>query len=302
MTAALDALSQAVQDMDSAGNTVDLPLELVHPDPDQPRQNAQENRQSLDELAESFRSTHGPLQPIHVEPHPHIEGHWQIVAGERRYLATAIAGFTTIRTIPLPRLTEEQRLTIQLIENDQREDLDLLSRAKSYERLLKISNKKPAELARQLGISHPAFTNTVRVLRASTLGKQAILDKLLTNAEAVRLFEKLSEGRKQKALDTARKSGEPISRPALERALREQAETSPDPADSLAEDPPPEQLTAPEPMPLSPENEELEPAVSLPPLALRYIRRLFELLDLPFPEDPDSAPAILIDFLVDRDR
>lgn len=303
MTAALDFLNQTVQSLGTP-SILDLPLDSVHPDPDQPRQNASENRESLEELAESFKTTNGPVQPILVEPHPHMEGQWQIVAGERRYLAAALAGFQSIRAITLPRLDDEQRLTIQLVENDQREELDLLSRAHSYERLLRISQKKPAAVARSLGISHSKFTNTLRVLRASELAREGILEKLLIHAEAVRLFEKLPEGRKRKILDAARKTGNSISRTLLEQAVQdEQKAAEPEPGtpseNASPQSPPPSPLPREDDLPevhLDDEDFEAQP-LSLPPLAARYLRRLFDLLGLAFPADAREAPARLIEFL-----
>lgn len=295
MTSALESLSRTIQELDSAA-MLELPLDLVHPDPEQPRQNAQADRQSLEEMAQSFQATRGPLHPLHVEPHPELEGHWQIVAGERRYHATALAGFSTIRAIPLPRLTPEQRVTLQLIENDQRQDLDLLSRARGYERLLKVSKKKAGEVARLLGVSPTAFSNTLRTLRASELAREAIAKKLLTNPETVRLFEALTGERQQRFFANAQRTGEPISRPALERAVQEEKERR-----FLAENTPEGALQDADPVPssqaasLSPRG--ADSTIALPPLALRALQRLFELLGLPFPDDPSQAAAALIAFL-----
>lgn len=126
--------------------------------------------QALNELAESIKE-HGLLQPIIVTPKG--QGTYQIVAGERRWRATKIAGLETIPVIV--RSTKElEKLEIALVENVQRVDLSPLEQAVSIERLHQQFSMDYPVIGKKLGKAHSTITNIVRLLQLPKEAKQAL--------------------------------------------------------------------------------------------------------------------------------
>ncbi|MBQ7107497.1 MAG: ParB/RepB/Spo0J family partition protein [Clostridia bacterium] len=138
--------------------TAELRLSEIEPNKDQPRIHFDE--QALQELAESI-STHGLLQPIVVRPM--IGGTYQIVAGERRWRASRIAGLTTVPVI-IKSLDDKETMELALIENLQRMDLNPVEEAKGYSRLLKEFELTQEQVAERVGKSRSAVTNALRLL------------------------------------------------------------------------------------------------------------------------------------------
>lgn len=137
----------------------DLPLSTIVPNPHQPR--TVFDAVELDMLAESLR-TIGFLQPIVVRPT--LDDQYEIVAGERRFRAAQQAGFEDVPAII--RLTEDaQLLTEALVENLQRVQLNPLEEAAAYQQLLNEFDFTHDDLARKLGRSRAAITNTIRLLK-----------------------------------------------------------------------------------------------------------------------------------------
>ena len=120
----------------------------ISEDPMQPRKHHSE--ESLQGLADSIRQ-HGMLSPITVTSAPE-EGHYRIVTGERRWRAAKLARLSEIPCI-LKELNDDERLTVQLIENLQREDLQPLEKAKGILHVKSTLNLTNRELARRLGLS-----------------------------------------------------------------------------------------------------------------------------------------------------
>ncbi len=120
----------------------------IAPDQDQPRR--QHSEESLQGLADSIKQ-HGLLHPITVSP-GHAQGTFIVVTGERRWRAAGMAGLDTIPCIytDVPR---DERLTVQLIENLQREDLLPLEKARAISHVKSALNLTNREIARRLGIS-----------------------------------------------------------------------------------------------------------------------------------------------------
>lgn len=138
---------------------IDLDLERVAVDPHQPRQNF--DQQALDNLAASIK-IHGVLQPIVVVKKG--DG-YQIVAGERRYRASKLAGKTTIPAI-VRSLSDQNRLELSLIENIQRSNLSVIEVATSYLKLRDQFNLSLAEISQRIGgRSVGAISNTLRLLK-----------------------------------------------------------------------------------------------------------------------------------------
>lgn len=156
-----------------------IKLDEIMPDPDQPRRAFDEA--ALDEMAASIRQ-HGVLQPIVVTPHKN--GTYQIVAGERRYRASAKAGLYKIPAI-VRTLSNQHKLELSLIENLQRRDLNVLETATAYLKLRDQFNLTLEEIgARVGGKSVSAISNTLRLLRLPESVRQALLDGKLTEGQA----------------------------------------------------------------------------------------------------------------------
>lgn len=135
-------------------------IEQLYPSRFQPRRIfAQE---SIDELASSIEQ-YGVLQPLLVREDPENEGHYEIIAGERRWRAAQKAQQHDVPVIIL-ELDELEAFKIALIENLQREDLDPIDEALGYQRLLEEYGQTQESLAKAVGKSRPHITNMVRLL------------------------------------------------------------------------------------------------------------------------------------------
>ena len=135
-----------------------LPLREIEPDPAQPRKTFDE--ETLAELAASI-SEHGLLQPIAVRPKP--SGGYLIVAGERRWRASRMAGLTEVPVI-VKDVTDEQAMELALVENLQREDLDPVEEAAGIRELMTRCDLTQEQAARKLGKSRSALANSLRLL------------------------------------------------------------------------------------------------------------------------------------------
>lgn len=138
---------------------VTVPLDRIHPNPDQPRKSFDE--QTLQELARSIEER-GIIQPILAEEGD--DGEYIIIAGERRWRAAKLAGLTVAPVLP-GVFSPDEKLEIALIENIQRQDLSPLEEAKAYHDLLEKIGLSQDELARRLGKSRPAIANSLRLLK-----------------------------------------------------------------------------------------------------------------------------------------
>jgi ParB family transcriptional regulator, chromosome partitioning protein len=156
-----------------------IKLELITPDPDQPRRHFDET--GLAELTASIKA-HGVLQPIVVIPH--TTGTYQIVAGERRYRASIAAGKTTIPAL-VRTLSAQHKLELSLIENIQRRDLNPLETATAYAKLRDQFNLTLEEIGSQVGgKSVSAISNTLRLLRLPHAIKEVVARGELSEGQA----------------------------------------------------------------------------------------------------------------------
>ncbi|MGI9116026.1 MAG: ParB/RepB/Spo0J family partition protein [Gaiellales bacterium] len=147
--------------LDPAGGEptlVTLPIEQVQPNPRQPRRAF--DQEALDDLARSIKQD-GIMQPIVVRSAP--DGRYEIIAGERRWRAAGQAGLTTIPAI-VRRADERQTLTLALVENVVREDLNAVETARGYAALIDELDLTPTEVAEKVGKSRPAIANALRLL------------------------------------------------------------------------------------------------------------------------------------------
>ena len=135
-----------------------LPLREIEPDPGQPRKTFDD--ETLAELSASI-AEHGLLQPIAVRPKP--SGGYLIVAGERRWRASRMAGLTEVPVI-VKDVTDEQAMELALVENLQREDLDPVEEAAGIHELMTRCDLTQEQAARKLGKSRSALANSLRLL------------------------------------------------------------------------------------------------------------------------------------------
>ncbi len=151
----LDALFQ--DNSAPAQGATELPIEEIAPDRNQPRKVFDE--ESLQELANSVRE-HGVLQPILVRP---TDDGYMIVAGERRWRAARLAGLTSV-PVNIRELTDSEAMSVALVENLQREDLNPIEEAEGYRKLSEATGWTQEQIARHVGRSRPAIANSLRLL------------------------------------------------------------------------------------------------------------------------------------------
>ena len=157
----------------------EVPLGAVEVNPLQPRQ--QFDTESLDSLADSIRQI-GVLQPIVVRE-TGVVGRYEIIAGERRWRASQIAGRDTIPAV-VRAADDESSLTQALIENVHRADLNPLEEAAAYRQLIDDFGATHAELGRRMGRSRAAITNSLRLLSLPVTVQRYLLDGDLSAGHA----------------------------------------------------------------------------------------------------------------------
>ena len=151
----------------SLSKLVEVPLEDVVRDEEQPRKNF--SKESLEELAASIRQ-HGVLSPIVVVKKGK---QYQIVAGERRWRASKLAGLETVPVI-VRTLNAQNKLELSIIENAQREDLNPIELATAYAKLKNQFNLTDEEIGKRVGKSKSSVTNTMRLLKLPEEAKKAM--------------------------------------------------------------------------------------------------------------------------------
>lgn len=145
-------------DTNDSNNNVFLKISDIEPNRDQPRKDF--NEEALRELADSI-ATHGVLQPLLVRPL--AGGGYQLVAGERRWRASRMAGLSEVPVV-IREMTDSEMTQIALIENLQREDLNSVEEALGYKSLMDTYNLTQDEVAKAVGKSRPAVANVMRLL------------------------------------------------------------------------------------------------------------------------------------------
>lgn len=143
------------------GGVVFLAIEKIIPHPTQPRQTFDEKE--LQELAQSIK-TRGVLQPILVRPAKGSVGLFEIVAGERRWRASKLAGVLEI-PVMLRELSDLECLEVALIENVQRQNLNVVDEAQAYQRLIDEHQLNQEEVADRVGKERSTVANYVRLLK-----------------------------------------------------------------------------------------------------------------------------------------
>ena len=157
--------------------TTEIPIERIRPNPRQPRQRM--DQAELDSLAASIRE-HGVLQPILVTET--LDG-YQLVAGERRFRASRLAGLERIPAV-IRQLADRDQLELALVENLQRADLGPLEEAHAYHALATEFAMTHDQIAQRVGRAKSTITNTIHLLDLEASVQEALLDGRLSAGHA----------------------------------------------------------------------------------------------------------------------
>ena len=152
-------------------------LTKVEPSREQPRK--QFDADALQELAESIKQF-GVLQPLLVQKK---EDYYEIIAGERRWRASKLAGLKEVPVI-VKEFTEQEAVEISLNENIQREDLNTNEEAKAYKRLMEEFHLKQEAIAERVSKSRTAVTNSMRLLKLDDRVQQMLIDEMISTGHA----------------------------------------------------------------------------------------------------------------------
>jgi len=175
-----DSSNNASSDLQSSseGNLNEIPLDQIQVNPYQPRTHF--DREALEELAESIR-VQGIIQPITVRKLSDKE--YQLISGERRFQASKIAGLDAIPAY-IRTADDQQMVEMALIENIQREDLNAIEIALSYQRLLEECKLKQEELGERVGKNRTTVNNYLRLLRLPPDIQAGIRDQKISMGHA----------------------------------------------------------------------------------------------------------------------
>lgn len=183
----LGVLLGAAPTVEARSSTVELPLDSLRANPFQPRKSF--DQQSLDELADSIQS-HGVLQPVVVRV---VRDGYELIAGERRWRASQLAGRKTIAAVVLPQVADAQMLEIALIENVQRQDLNAIERARGYQQMMQSLGITQDDVAKKVGLKRSTVANHLRLLDLPVEIQEAVGHGLVSMGHARALLG-LSDG------------------------------------------------------------------------------------------------------------
>lgn len=197
----MDRIEKQIYEETKNEEVIEVNLSELRPNPYQPRQVFDED--ALKELADSIKE-HGVFQPIIVKKS--IKG-YEIIAGERRYRASKLAGLTKIPAI-IRDFSDEQMMEIALLENLQRENLSAIEEAKAYQSLLDNLHLTQDSLSKRLGKSRSHITNMLGLLRLPkevqslindkkiSMGHARVLSKLENDEQIIELAHKIIDDKK----------------------------------------------------------------------------------------------------------
>ena len=175
----LDALISTESVKTGGSSTInEVPIEHIVPNPGQPRHDFDE--EALQELASSIREI-GIIQPITLRQV--ADNSYQIIAGERRWRASQMAGLATIPAY-IRTIRDEQVMEMALVENIQREDLNAIEIALAYEHLLEGEGMTQEKVSERVGKSRTAITNYLRLLKLPAQVQMALQKKLIDMGHA----------------------------------------------------------------------------------------------------------------------
>lgn len=187
-------------------------LTKVEPSREQPRK--QFDADALQELAESIKQF-GVLQPLLVQKK---EDYYEIIAGERRWRASKLAGLKEVPVI-VKEFTEQEAVEISLIENIQREDLNPIEEAMAYKRLMEEFHLKQDAIAERVSKSRTAVTNSMRLLKLDDRVQQMLIDEMISTGHARALLA--LESKDAQAEEAVKVFDEKLSVRETERLVKE---------------------------------------------------------------------------------
>lgn len=172
-----------IQATQMSGDIVkEIPITYIDRNPYQTRTRIDE--EALNELAASIKSS-GVVQPIIVRPFPN--GRYQLIAGERRWLASGRAGKTTVPAV-IRQVSNEQAMEMTIVENLQREDLNPMEQSRAYERLGREFGLTQEQMAQRTGKDRSSVTNFLRLLKLPTEVQTMLEEEKLTFGHAKALM------------------------------------------------------------------------------------------------------------------
>lgn len=178
---------------ESQAASIEVRIDQITPNPHQPRQNFDPDK--LQELADSI-SKHGLIQPLVVTK---VGSTYQLIAGERRWRASQLAGLEQVLVI-IKEVSPQEMVELALVENIQRADLNPLEEAMAYAQLMSDYSLTQEEVAERVGKSRSAVTNTIRLLNLSDDAKQALVSGKITSGHARALLALKYDGHQRQAL------------------------------------------------------------------------------------------------------
>lgn len=182
----------AVEEISTSQSAVKLKLTEIEPNRNQPRKNFDE--EALADLSHSIEQ-HGVLQPLLVRPLPN--GAYQLVAGERRWRASRMAGLTEVPVV-IKELTDSQVAELALVENLQREDLDPIEEALGFKELSEKYDYTQEEISNLVGCSRPAIANALRLLTLPGELQTLVSEKKISSGHARAIMTVEDDGEKLK--------------------------------------------------------------------------------------------------------
>ena len=203
--------------MNNESQVLNVPIEDIIPNRFQPRLNFDED--GLKELAASIKE-HGIIQPLVLR---RLGDKYEIIAGERRYKASKIAGLTTVPAI-ISAMDDKKSAEVAIVENVQRRDLSSIEEAKSYKALLDKGYLTQEELAKKMGLSQSAISNKLRLLSLSELVQNALMQNKISERHARSLLKIESLEEQEKWLDII--INERLTVRELEKRLKEETDDS----------------------------------------------------------------------------
>jgi len=177
-----------------------MPIEKLHPNKFQPRKKFDDA--SIKELSVSIKEK-GIIQPLMVRK---AGSSYEIIAGERRWRASQIAGIRNIPVI-INDANDEEVLELALIENLQREDLNPIEEAEAYKQLIDIHGLTHDEISKRIGKDRSTVTNQLRLLKLSAKAKEALINGLISPGHARALVTLENESEISEALGIIIKKG-----------------------------------------------------------------------------------------------
>lgn len=171
--------AELLKELKDVNNVIlDVDIETVEPNPEQPRTNF--NQESLDELAASIKRN-GLIQPILVRQME--DGKYQIIAGERRWQASKLAGMDSIQ-VQVKDITDEKALELAMVENIQRADLNPIEEAYGYKRLMERNKMTQADIAQAVSKGRSTVANALRLLELPEDAQQLLFEGKITAGHA----------------------------------------------------------------------------------------------------------------------